>query len=300
MRGIEMKKFTLPLPKNYALQSIILSHGWSELKPMQSNEEHTALQTVVSLSLKRHVYVRFTEQSLKIYCTILHPIALSAAEQKQLRNIAASMFRLNESFDEFYALCKQEATLRWIPSEHAGRMLRSQTVFEDIVKMMCTTNCSWSLTKIMVNNLTEKLGMRVTENVYTFPTPEAIAKKSEQWLRKNISCGYRAPYLLELCKKISNGTLEVESLRNSTASTEEMYAFLRSIKGIGHYAAGNLLKLLGRYDYLGIDSWVRKQFSEVHCHGRTIDDAKIEKHYSHYGSWRGLVCWMEVTKNWYV
>ena len=32
-------------------------------------------------------------------------------------------------------------------------MLRSATVFEDIVKMICTTNCSWSLTKIIINNL---------------------------------------------------------------------------------------------------------------------------------------------------
>jgi len=31
------------------------------------------------------------------------------------------------------------------------------------------------------------------------------------------------------------------------------------------YAAGNLLKLIGRYDYLGLDSWVRAQWTRLHA-----------------------------------
>ena len=123
--------------------------------------------------------------------------------------------------------------------------------------------------------------------------------QSEQWLRKEISCGYRAPYLLELCKNISSGKIELESLRTSKLPTEELYQKLRTIKGIGHYAAGNLLKLLGRYDYLGIDSWVRTQFFATHKKGRKVSDSTIEKHYQKYGKWRGLVCWMEATADWH-
>lgn len=209
------------------------------------------------------------------------------------------MLRIDEQLKEFYSLCRKEQHLRWVPKRHAGRILRSPTAFEDIVKMMFTTNCSWSLTKIMTENLTRKLGIETTDGTFSFPTPESIAKKSEKWLRKEISCGYRAPFLLKLCKDISNKKIDVESFRNYDLPTEELYWKLRTIKGIGHYAAGNILKLIGRYDYLGIDSWVRKRFSEIHKNGRKVSDAAIEKHYDRYGSWRGLICLMEVTSDWH-
>ena len=146
----------------------------------------------------------------------------------------------------------------------------------------------------------QKLGTKTSDSIFSFPSPAVIAKKSERWLRKEISCGYRAPYLLKLCRDISDKKINVESFRNSVLPTEDLYWQLCSIKGIGHYAAGNILKLLGRYDYLGIDSWVRKRFSEIHKKNKKVSDAFIEEHYNRYGSWRGLICLMEVTADWHV
>ena len=39
-------------------------------------------------------------------------------------------------------------------------MVRSPTVFEDVVKTICTTNTSWGGTTRMVNALVEHLGFR--------------------------------------------------------------------------------------------------------------------------------------------
>jgi len=181
----------------------------------------------------------------------------------------------------------------------AGRLLRAPTVFEDVVKMICTTNCSWALTEIMVGNLCRKLGTRVDDAHFTFPVPEAIANISEKFLRKEIRAGYRAPYLLELSRRIAKGDLELESWRTSTLPTGELFKTALSVKGIGPYAAGNILKLLGRYDYLGIDSWCRKKFYEIHRNGKIASDRVIEKYYKPFGKWRGLFFWLDVTKHWY-
>ena len=81
--------------------------------------------------------------------------------------------------------------------------------------------------------------------------------------------------------------------------TEELFKQVRSVKGMGNYAAGNIMKLLGRYDYLGLDSWVRAQFYKLHKNGRRIGDKTIERHYDRFGKWRGLFFWLEMTKNWY-
>ena len=290
---------TIQLPQNFNFTSTIFSHGWYDLPPFAANETKKQLHTVISLSKTKHVCVRIRVHHALLTITVENSVRLTITEKERLKNNIRSMLRIDESLDEFYTLCRKEAHLRWIPKKGAGRILRSPTLFEDIVKMIFTTNCSWALTKIQTTNLTKKLGVEAAEHIYSFPAPETIAKKSEQWLRKEISCGYRAPYLLELCKSITNKKIELESLRHSALSSEELYWKLRSIKGVGHYAAGNLLKLLGRYDFLGIDSWVRKRFSVLHGKGRRISDAAIEKYYDRYGTWRGLVCLMEVTSDWH-
>ena len=178
-------------------------------------------------------------------------------------------------------------------------MLRSPSVFEDVVKMICTTNCTWALTEIMVNNLVDKLGETFDDSHKSFPSPEALAGTSEKFLRKDIKAGYRSPFLLEFAEKVASGKLDIECLRSSDLSTEELFKELRSIKGVGVYSAGNLLKLLGRYDYLGLDSWSRGKYYELYHQGRAVSDRTIERRYKQLGKWRGLFFWLEMTKHWY-
>lgn len=291
---------TLPTPDGFSFRAVVHSHGWSDLAPFSVGGDGAVLRTIISLTPKKHLPIRMTHRGDRLSIAVDAPRPLSRDERAEVKTTVRSMLRLDESFDHFYALCRRESGLRWIPQYGGGRLLRTATVFEDIVKMICTTNCSWSLTKIIISHLTTKLGHRVTDGEFSFPSPDAIAAQSERWLRKETSSGYRAPYLLEFCEKVAAGTLSVEHLRRSTMTTAEVYAFLRSIKGVGHYAAGNVLKLLGHYDFLSIDSWIRSQFSAIHKNGRPVSDAVIEKRYARYGRWRGLVCWMDMTKDWHV
>lgn len=290
---------TLTPPKNFKFRTLLYSHGWSDLEPFKMGNDGKELRTVISLSPRTHALVVITEANATLRLAVESTKALTAGERTTIKRIVQSMCRLDDTLEEFYALCGKEKDLRWIPAIDGGRLLRSATVFEDIVKMICTTNCSWSLTKIIVHHLTTKLGTRVAEGIYSFPSPEKIAEQSERWMRKETSSGYRAPYLLEFAGRVASKTLSVEHLRSARMTTDELYTFLRSIKGVGHYAAGNLLKLLGHYDYLSIDSWIRARFSEIRKHGRKVSDASIEKYYAQYGKWRGLVCWMEMTKEWH-
>jgi len=172
-------------------------------------------------------------------------------------------------------------------------------MFEDVVKMICTTNCSWALTQSMVSNLCAELGDVSAGGTRVFPTAQAIAATSEAFLRKKIRMGYRSPYVLAFARLTSKGDIDPEQWRISSQPTDEIYADLRSIKGVGPYAAANLLKLIGRYDYLGIDSWCRKRFAELHKNGRVVKDRTIERHYASLGPWRGLFFWLDLTKEWY-
>ncbi len=294
-------KLTIPVPSGFNLWSTIHSHGWSALPPFVANKETRSLKQFVALSSEKIIPVEVYQpdaSSLEVRYTFPKP--LSAGEKKELTSIVQSCLRIEEDYSEFYRHAKSMQQYRWILQHGAGRMLRAPTMFEDAVKMMCTTNCSWALTEIMVNNLCEKLGTKIDGVGYAFPSPDAIADSSEKFMRKEIRAGYRSPYLLELSRRVIKNEIDMESWRDCTTPTVELFAEVRSVKGIGPYAAGNLLKLLGRYDYLGIDSWCRKKFSEIHKNGRKVSDKTIERHYDSFGKWRGLFFWMDVTKHWYI
>jgi N-glycosylase/DNA lyase len=173
-------------------------------------------------------------------------------------------------------------------------------VFEDTVKMICTTNCSWALTKIMTARIVERFGEPFGHGLFTFPTPGALASATEKELRKECTTGYRSPYLLELAEKVASGKLAIEEWRSSRVPTEELYESVRTVKGVGPYAAGNILKLLGRYDYLGLDTWVRGKYAELHTRGRRVKDSTIERAYARFGPWRGLFFWLEMTRDWHL
>ncbi len=62
---------------------------------------------------------------------------VSAADGAVLAETAAHMLRLDADLSGFYEVAAQDPDLAWA-TEGAGRMVRSPTVFEDVVKTICT------------------------------------------------------------------------------------------------------------------------------------------------------------------
>lgn len=290
---------TISVPRDFSFWRTVYSHGWCSLPPFSIDKKEKTLSRPFSLSKGFHVPCSISSFDSRMVVQMKSDRPVTSGERAQLRSQIIDCFRLREDLSEFYAEARFHKQYRWIPRLHVGRLLRAPTVFEDVVKMLCTTNCSWALTETMVGNLTKILGRRLGSSVFGFPTPEAIAGVSESFLRKQIRSGYRSPFLLELAEKVARGTLNLESWRTSPMPTEELYAQVLSVKGIGAYAAGNIMKLLGRYDYLGLDSWVRKQFADLHKKGRKVSDKSIERYYEPYGKWKGLFFWLEMTRAWH-
>ncbi|MEX0821681.1 MAG: hypothetical protein WD021_06010, partial [Rhodothermales bacterium] len=80
----------------------------------------------------------------------------------------------------------------------------------------------------------------------------------------------------------------------SDRSSEDLFQALQSLSGFGPYAAGSALKLLGRFDYLALDSVARSTYRNAY--GDDGPDAQIRRHYEPYGRWQGLVIWMDVMR----
>ena len=226
---------------------------------------------------------------------------LNKTDASRVLRDARHILRLDDDLAPFYLATGAVAEFAWIGKQGAGRMLRSPTVFEDLVKMICTTNCSWSLTEKMVTGLVEGLG-RESDNDHkgrkSFPTPQAMASMPVKFYVDEVRAGYRAPYLKELADRVASGELNVETWLTSDLSTADLVKQIKGVKGAGDYAAENLLKLLGRYDGLALDSWTRAKFFKVRNNGRKANDKKIERYYSRFKEWRGLALWCDVTQDW--
>ena len=291
---------TVSTPPQFGFWRTVYSHGWCALPPFRVDKKEETLDCVFSLSdgTLAVASLRSLGQD-KISATITSQSPFSAPRKKELTQLVRSILRLDEDFSDFYRHVSRYPDYRWICRMRVGRLLRAPTVFEDVVKMMCTTNCSWALTTTIVTNLTSLLGPAADAGLHGFPAAASIAGQTDAFIRKYLRAGYRAPYLLELSDRVASGKLDLESWRTSAASTEELFRQVRGVKGIGEYAAGNILKLLGRYDYLGLDSWVRGKYSEKYHSGRRVSDTTIERRYREHGQWRGLIIWLEMTRDWF-
>ena len=80
---------------------------------------------------------------------------------------------------------------------------------------------------------------------------------------------------------------------------EEVREAILAEHGFGPYAAEGLLRILGRHDFLAIDSWVRKQYRRLYPGARKSTDGSIARRYARYGSFRGLALWLDMTKDWH-
>jgi 3-methyladenine DNA glycosylase/8-oxoguanine DNA glycosylase len=290
---------TLTTPPGFNFWMTAYSHGWSDLPPFSFNKEEQSLERIFSLDGRSTIACRLSADGPTLKILASSKAALSKDQKREIRGQVRTCLRLDEDFSEFHAAARRIPRYRWIATSGAGRLLRAPTLFEDIVKMICTTNCTWALTRLMVSNITAEFGESFAGGSHAFPTPEQLANTRESVLRRRCKTGYRAPYLLEFAERVATGTLRVEGWRQSPLPTEELFDSLRTIKGVGPYAAGNILKLIGRYDYLGLDSWVRTKFAELHSSGRRVKDRTIERAYAGLGKWRGLFFWLEMTRHWH-
>ncbi len=288
----------IEMPSNFSFRHTVMSHGWCELPPFEVDEANLRLTYIFSLTgSKRPVSATISESARG---RIQVESNTSGFDSEALVLQVKHILRLDDDLSGFYSSLGGENAFEWVANARAGRMLRSPTVFEDLVKTLCTTNCSWGLTKKMTANLVNALGEIGVGGCRSFPTAESMASVTDEFYRDEIRAGYRAPYFAELARSVAEGNLDPESWLTSELSTADLRKEIKKVKGVGDYAADNLLKLLGRYDGLALDSWIRSQFYKKHNGGKECSDKKIERHYRRFGEWRGLVVWCDMTEKWFL
>jgi 3-methyladenine DNA glycosylase/8-oxoguanine DNA glycosylase len=287
------------------LKRTFLSHGLASLAPMAVDDGGAWFEVTLRLATTRPRTVRV--QASSPGCARLtvrgEPIDadVSAEIVAQLRQI----LRLDEDLSGFYRKAERDKNLAWVATG-AGRMIRSQTVFEDVVKTICTTNCTWSATRRMIEALVAHLGEAAVDALsdgvagFTFPTPQAMAGAGSDFYSQTVRAGYRGAYLQKLARMVVDGEIDLERygwISQKELPDDDLAKELLALPGVGPYATSHIMMMLGRYSRPILDSWTRPTYARL-LGKEQVDDADIEKRFRRYKQYAGLAFWLFVTRDW--
>jgi N-glycosylase/DNA lyase len=223
----------------------------------------------------------------------IRPVSSGLPSRPGVRRVLDRVLDLRAELSSFHSLCAADPRFAWIARRGAGRILRAPTLFEDAVKVLATTNCTWGLTKVMVSNLIARYG-----NGGAFPPATFVARLTARDIEK-LKWGYRAPYLAAFAGRVASGALDLARWEDASRPDGDVEAEIRAEKGFGPYAADTLGRLLGRHGRLGLDSWSRKKVCVLRFRGRKVPDARVARFYAPFGAHAGLAFWLDVTRDWH-
>ena len=281
------------------------SHGFVDLPPMRPSADYRSVELTLEPVAGARGRVRIEAgRAGHARVSILGPPA-SGAGDGRLAATVRHVLRLDADLSAFYAAASGDPDLAWVTSG-AGRMVQSPTVFEDVVKTICTTNCTWSATMRMVHAHRRASrgtgGRRRPHGPWgrAFPTPAAMAEAGESFYTDVARTGYRGAYLLQLARSVDEGELDLEAFatrdggravgRGARAATARA-ARGRAVRGRAHHDDP---RPVPPADPRLVDP------AHVRGEGRTRegDRRRIERRFRRYGPYAGLAFWLYLTRDW--
>jgi len=286
----------LPVREPFDLRLCLFGHGWIALAPHRFDEATQTFATVLRLG-NSAVDATLRQRQDRLELRIDSRSPLSPANAAKAARTIAHMLRLDCDLAPFHELCRHEPRLAWAARRGAGRLLRSATVFEDLMKLLFTTNTTWSGTEAMTRNLIAAAGSPAPSGARAFPTPRQCLRDAA-FYRDVVRTGYRAEAAVELAQAFVSGTLTDDAfLRPQPA--DELWQRLTTLRGFGPYAAGQAMRLLGHYEHLALDSWCRARLAAMAGRRQPPTDRTVERRYAKFAPFQGLALWLDLTATWH-
>ena len=280
------------------LARTLLSHGVAGLPPNTIAADGGSLETVLSANGRAWLLRVSADGPAGARLDAVGPSPPAKARADLLAQVR-HMLRLDEDLSPFYDAAKDDVALGWVVAG-AGRFMRSPTVFEDVVKTICTTNCTWAATERMVGALVAELGAPAVSAAgrRAFPSPQAMAAAGEDAFYRDVArAGYRGAYLRDLAADVAEGRLDLEALNDPELPDAEAAERLLALPGVGPYAMAHVMMLIGRYRRLILDSWTRPTYRRIAGRPR-VTDKGIERAFRRYREYAGLAFWLTLTEDW--
>lgn len=287
----------IPVPRGFDFPTTVRSHGWCLLAPFVWDDEADRLERPLPVpgGVTRVAFEQADGRGAPVRVSVIggrgRRSGLDPVGWRAIERATTHMFQLDRDLGQFERRARAAGgAFATAVDRGFGRLLRAPSLFEDVVKILATTNTMWSGTVAMVRNL---VGMTGGDG---FPSPAGVADLGADRLSKEGRWGYRAAYLAGFAESVASGALDLERWESWPGPTEELEAEVRKVPGLGPYASAQVLMLLGRFDRIGIDtafrSFVRqKYFPRAR---KPVADRRMLAVYDGWGEWRALAYWSDL------
>lgn len=295
-----------PVPDDFVLARDACSYGYFLLRPNHWDPKRRVLSRVLHLS-GGPATLRISQegdpdadgapaawpQVAGNQLRISVDRTLARGERAEAIAQVTRMLRLDEPASTLAAFHTLDP--RWAATGR-GRLFRSPTMFEDVIKTVTSCNVQWPSTITMNRRLCEVVGVGGA-----FPTAAKLARTRPATLRARCRCGYRDQRIVDLARLFApRGKRPPEAdaawFEDPGTSDEAVWEALLALPGIGPYAAANILQLLGRFGRLPLDT-------ESVRHGRSVLGfegshkavmKRVGEHFEPFGGHKFRSYWFEL------
>ncbi len=284
------RTLSLPVPPGFSFENTVISHGWYRLAPFRWNSATRTLERTERFSDCGAIDLRIVHE----HDLVVEATRAIAPVQDELTMRLQRMFQLHLDLEEFHRLCEGSPAHARVAAMRFGRLLCGSTVFEDVVKIILTTNTRWAQTVRMNDLLVEHYGEPAASGHRAFPTPERLARATSEELAERCRMGYRSRMVQQLAVGVARGDLTLEPpVEVVREGGEALLRFYRQLPGIGPYGAAHLMAMEGKHDFIAVDTEFRAWVSGRYHAGRTVKDSTMVRRYRRWGRWQYLAYWSE-------
>lgn len=158
-----------------------------------------------------------------------------------------------------------------------GIRILNQDLWEMIISFIISANNNIPRIKGIIERMSAKYGQEIKfrgTSYYTFPTIDELSQASVKDL-KDLGLGFRDRYVYETTKKIKEGKINLENLKQEP--TNEVRKQLLTLTGVGLKVADciMLFSTLKRFDVFPVDVWVRRVMNDLYIHNEY--ETKVNK-----------------------
>lgn len=231
---------------------------------------------------------RWNEEPDGSYTGIFGHNVLNVKEEKDIvitgicngdiEDICKNYFDLDRNYEEIKkTLSLVDDNMKESIRYGEGIRILNQDLWEMIISFIISANNNIPRIKGIIERMSAKYGQEIKfrgTSYYTFPTIDELSQASVKDL-KDLGLGFRDRYVYETTKKIKEGKINLENLKQEP--TNEVRKQLLTLTGVGPKVADciMLFSTLKRFDVFPVDVWVRRVMNDLYIHNE--DETKVNK-----------------------
>ena len=231
---------------------------------------------------------RWNEEPDGSYTGIFGHNVLNVKEEKDIvitgicngniEDICKNYFDLDRNYEEIKeTLSLIDDNMKESIKYGEGIRILNQDLWEMIISFIISANNNIPRIKGIIERMSAKYGQEIKfrgTSYYTFPTIDELSQASVKDL-KDLGLGFRDRYVYETTKKIKEGKINLENLKQEP--TNEVRKQLLTLTGVGPKVADciMLFSTLKRFAVFPVDVWVRRVMNDLYIHNE--DETKVNK-----------------------